>query len=169
MMDVHINIVSNYFLNNLDYFFVIYFFTLAAKVALWIAYTGQEKRKWHVSAMFWLQLHDSEGVSAKLWRRLWLLKGLRLTLNWKRYRRPTGSCIPKILLVLGRRKIFICFLRISKDGTSSKWLKKMFQEAIALGKKLFLYLFVLHIISRKVLRAFSLNKALQFGGSLPFR
>ena len=37
----------------------------------------------------------------------------------------------------------------------------MCQEEIASGKKLFMYLFDLHIISRKVLRMFPLNKALQ--------
>ena len=37
-------------------------------------------------------------------------------------------------------------------GGSSKCLMKAFQETIASGKKLFLYLFDLHISSRKVLR-----------------
>ena len=37
------------------------------------------------------------------------------------------------------------------------------------GKKLFMYLFDLHIISRKVLRVLPLNKVLHFGGSLSFR
>ena len=45
------------------------------------------------------------------------------------------------------------------DGIS-KCLIKIFQEAIASGKKLFMYLFDLHIISRKALRMFPLNKAL---------
>ena len=75
-----------------------------------------------------LQWHISEGVSVKLWRYLWLLKGLKLTLNWKSYRKPTGSCMPKILLVTGRKKVLICFLRISKDGTSSKCLIKFYSR-----------------------------------------
>ena len=52
---------------------------------------------------------------------------------------------------------------------SSKCLIKIFQEAIASGKKLFMYLFDLHIISRKVLRMLPLNEALQLGGSLSLR
>ena len=39
--------------------------------------------------------------------------------------------------------------------THSKCAINMFQEAIASGKKLFMYLFDLHINSRKVLRLFS--------------
>ena len=35
--------------------------------------------------------------------------------------------------------------------------------------ELYLYLFDLHIISRKVLRILPLNKALELGGSLSFR
>ena len=77
--------------------------------------------------------------------------------------------MPKILLVVGRKKVLICFFRISFDGTSSKCLIKIFQEAIASGKKLFIYLFDLHIISRKVLRVFPLNRALHFGGNLSFK
>ena len=71
----------------------------------------------------------------------------------------------------GRRtkKVIDMFFRISKDGTSSKCLIKLFQEAIASGKKLFMYLFDLHIISRNVLRVFPLNNALHFGGNLSFR
>ena len=47
----------------------------------------------------------SEGVSMKLWRLLWLLRGFKLTLNWKRYRIPIGLWILKIFLVSGRKKV----------------------------------------------------------------
>ena len=47
-------------------------------------------------------------------------------------------------------KMFNMFL--SKDGMSLKCLIKIFQKEIASGKKLFMYLFDLHIISRKVVR-----------------
>ena len=77
--------------------------------------------------------------------------------------------MPKILLVIGRKKELICFLRIAKDGTSSKCLIKIFQEVIASGNKLFIYLLDLHIISRKMLRVFPLNKALHFRDSLSYR
>ena len=67
------------------------------------------------------------------------------------------------------KKSINMFLRISKDGTSSKCLIKVFHEVIASGKKLLMYLLDLHIISRKVLRVFPLNKALHFRGSLSYR
>ena len=65
--------------------------------------------------------------------------------------------------------MLICFLSMSKVGTLSKCLINVSQEEIASGKKLYLYLFDLHIISRKVLRILPLNKALELGGSLSFR
>ena len=67
------------------------------------------------------------------------------------------------------RKVLICFLRIAKDETSSKCLIKILQEAIVLGKKLFMYLFDLQIILRKVLPVFPLNNVQQLGRSLFFR
>ena len=70
---------------------------------------------------------------------------------------------------LRMKKSINMFLIMSKDGTSSKCLIKILQEAIASGKNLFMYLFDLHIISRKVLLMLPLNKALQLGGSLSLR
>ena len=64
--------------------------------------------------------------------------------------------MPKILFISGRKKVMICFLSIL-----SKCLINVIQEEIASGKKLYLYLFDLHIISRKVLRILPLNKALE--------
>ena len=64
--------------------------------------------------MPWLQWQVSEGVSMKLWRLLWLRKGLRLTRNWRRNRIPRGSWkIPKILLFLGRNRDIIWSLKLS--------------------------------------------------------
>ena len=107
----------------------------------------------------------SEGVSMKLWWLLWLLKGLRPTLNWNRYRRPTGSCTPKILLGFGRKNDDTWSLRLSKDGRTSKYEITLFQDEIAWGKKLFMYLLVLHFILRKTLY----KKDLCIGGSLSLR
>ena len=64
--------------------------------------------------------------------------------------------------------MMICFLSMSKVGTLSKCLIKVFQEEIASRKKLYLYLFGLHVISQKVLRILP-QKALELGGSLSFR
>ena len=52
---------------------------------------------------------------------------------------------------------------------SLKCLINIFQEEIASGKKLFMYLFDLHNISLKVFRGIPLNKPLGLGGSLSFR
>ena len=52
----------------------------------------------------------------------------------------------KDIIVLRSKKRINMFLRISKDGTSSKCLIKIFHEATASGKKLFMYLVDLHII-----------------------
>ena len=60
--------------------------------------------------------------------------------------------------------VMICFLSMSKVGTLSKCLINVFQEEIAPGKKLYLYLFDIHIISLKVLRILPLNKAQELGG-----
>ena len=71
----------------------------------------------------------------------------------------------------GRIRDKISFLRIPIEGTSL-YLKtsiKIFQEVIASGKKLFLYLFDLQKNSWKVVRMFPLNISLQFGGNLSFR
>ena len=119
--------------------------------------------------MPWLHRQISEGVSKKLCCLLWLLKGLKLTLKWKRYLSPSGSWIPKILLVIGRQKVLICFLRTSKNGMSLKWVTKMFQEAIAWWKKLFMYLKDLHLNSRNVFSLVWPYKSLRLGGSLSFK
>ena len=97
------------------------------------------------------------------------LKGLRLTLNWKRYRRPKGSWTPKILLFMGRTKDKTWSLRLSKDGKSSKCEIIMFQKEITWGKKLFMYLFVLNFISRKTLNKGLLKKGRCLEASLSLR
>ena len=116
-----------------------------------------------------LQRHISEGVSAKLRRNLRLLKGLKTHSQLKEISESYRIMYTESTFGLRTKKVLICFLRMSKDGTSSKCLIKIFQEAIASGKKLCMYLFDLHIISRKVLRMLPLNKALQLGGSLSLR
>ena len=146
-------------------------FTLLIRAALWVTLEGHVNKTLFVSSTPWLQWHISGGVPIKLWQHLWPLNGLKLTLNWKRNRRPTGSKILKILLDSGRIRDKISFLRIPREGTSL-YLKisiKIFQEAMASGKTLFLYLFDLQKKSWKVLRMFPLKISLQFGGSLSFR
>ena len=59
--------------------------------------------------------------------------------------------MPKILCFLGRKKDEKYVLREAKFGIIPKWLINMFQEAIASGKKLFVYLIVLLRNSRKVM------------------
>ena len=121
--------------------------------------------------MPWLQWQTPEGVSMKLWHHLWPFNGLKLTLNWKRYRSPTGSWILKKVLDSGRIRAIISFLSTPIDGTSL-YLNisiKRFQEAMASGKKLFKYLFDLHFITWKVVRIFPLNNSLQLRGNLYFK
>ena len=74
------------------------------------------------------------GVSLKVWHHLWQLKGLRLTRNWIRYRRPTGSWIFKKLLDSGRiRDNILCLRKISikkstlylNRKTNSLWIKRV--------------------------------------------
>ena len=77
--------------------------TQAASVALLEAWEGHENKKWFVSSVPWLQGHRSVGVSTKLCRFLWDLKELKPILSWKRYRTPIGSCIPKVLILFGRK------------------------------------------------------------------
>ena len=57
----------------------------------------------------------------------------------------------------------ISFLSTPINDTSLYWKMfiKIFREAMAPGKKLFMYLFDLQIISRKVVRMFPLNITLQ--------
>ena len=89
---------------------------------------------------------------------LWLRKGL----NWKRYRRPMGSCKSKISLMSGRNKATRWSLRPSEVGKCAKYVIMLFQEANAPGKKLLEYLFVLHFIFRKTVN----KNDLWFGGNL---
>ena len=136
--------------------------TVIAKVALRVANKGHKNKKWLVSSILCLQRHLSEGVSMKLWRLLWYLKELKPTLSWKRYRSHKGSCIPKRLFFFGRIKDNICFLRILKDGISLKWVITLFQEVIASGKKLLMYLKDLYLNSWKVLLLLCLHKGLRW-------
>ena len=119
--------------------------------------------------MPWLQRQVSVGVSIKLWFLLWLLKGLKPTLNCKIYRIPKGSCIPKMLLNLGRKKALRWFLSLLKEGISSKCWINTFQDLIALGKKLFMYLDDLHLISRNVISLVRPYKGRRIKGNLSFR
>ena len=131
---------SSWFLRLFRLFLYKISITLTARFALWVAYRGHSNKKWLVS---WLHSRITEGVSAKLWRLLWFLRGLKFTLNWKIYRRPKGSCTPKVLLVLGRIRERICPFKLVKDETFWKILIILFQELIALGKKLFWRSYVL--------------------------
>ena len=121
--------------------------------------------------MLWLKWQIPDGVSMKLWRHFWPFKGLKLTLNWKRYRSPGGSKMLKNLFDFGRIRGVISFLFTSIFGTSlwSKISIQRFQEAIASGKKLFIYLLEWHNIACKVVRMFPLNISLQYGGNLSLR
>ena len=143
--------------------------TLLAKVALWAAKKGHENKKWLVSSIPWLQRHISEGVSIKLWHFLWYLKKLKPTLNWRRYRSPKGSWIPKMFFFFGRIKDKMWSLRILIDGILTKWVITLFQEVIESGKKLLMYLKELHLISWKVLLLFWLYTGLRWRGSLSLR
>ena len=105
----------------------------------------------------------------RLWRVLWLLKGLKFTLNRKRERSPNASCIPKVLLIFGRIKERRCDFRLVKVGISWKFEIILFHELVASGKKLFLYLEVLHLSSWKVLELLNLYNGLRCGGSLSLR
>ena len=60
----------------------------------------------------------------------------------------------------GRIKDKIWSLRIFIDGILSKWVITLFQEIIASGKRLFMYLEERHLISWKVLILFWLYKGL---------
>ena len=59
--------------------------------------------------MPWLQWQIPEGISMKLWHHLWPFKGHKLTLNWKRYRSPTGSWILKRVLDSERIRAIISY------------------------------------------------------------
>ena len=58
-----------------------------------------------------------------------------------------GHVHQKMILVLGRIRERICAFRLVKVGTFWKFVIILFHEVIASGKKLFLYLEVLHLIS----------------------
>ena len=90
--------------------------TLTAKVTLWTANKGHSNKKWRISSILRLHPQISEGVSEKLCLILWLLKGLKFTLNWKRYLSPKRLCIPKVLLVLGRIRDKSCAFRLIRGG-----------------------------------------------------
>ena len=70
-----------------------------------------------------------------------------------------GHRTKKVLMFFKNIKRWDVIKRFNKDIPGSNCIRE----------KLFMYLFDLHIISRKVLRVLTLNKALQFGGSLSFR
>ena len=112
-----------------------------------------------------LQRQISDGVSRKWCCFLWLRKKLKPTLNWKRWRRPLGSCKPKIDLDFGRKKDKRCSFRVSRVGKYSKLVMIPFQEEIASGKKLFLYLSLLNFISRKTV----FRKGWRYGGNLSLK
>ena len=138
--------------------------TLTAKVTLWGK--KDKKRKWMTSSTPQLQWQISEWVSRKLWWLLWLLRGLKFTLSWKGYRSPNGSCTPKIHFGVGRIRDKICPLGRLKDGVLWKCLMILFQGIIPSGKKLFICLKELHLISWKVLKLVRLYRGLEIGGSL---
>ena len=60
------------------------------------------------------------------------------------------------------------FFKNIKGWDTIKMFNKDIPGIYCIWKKIFMYLFDLHIISRKVLRMFPLNKALQLGGHLSF-
>ena len=70
---------------------------------------------------------------------------------------------------LGRIRDRICAYRLVKDGTFGKFAITLFQEIIASGKKLFLFLEVLHLISLKVLEFLHLYKSLRLLSNLSLK
>ena len=115
-----------------------------------VEYNGHDKRKWLVSSTPWRQKHTLDGVSAKLWWYLWLLRWLNPTRNWKIYLRLTGSyTLKKVDLAIGRNREIKWNFNSLKFGKCSKWHMILFHDNMPSGKKLLLNLSVRHLISRK--------------------
>ena len=85
-------------------------------------------------------------------------------------RSPMVSCISNVLLLFRRKSEIKCSSSLPIGGIILKCVIIKFQEARLLGKKLFMYLDDIHLISRRVLLISALNKyGLLFGGNLSVR
>ena len=110
---------------------------------------GHFKKKLYVVSELNVHWHMSSGVSRKLWDFLWLLSGLRPTLNWKIQLIPFWLKILKILFFTGQIIFSMFFLKIANEADPLSSGPKLFQELMLSGKKLFPYRTVLQ---SKVLR-----------------
>ena len=117
------------------------------RIRLAISWWLQNNKKWEVLSGAHWQSHQSLGVSAKLCRFLWHLRGLNQTRNWNNNFAPTGSWIPYIDLACGRTRLKIFFLKRLRDSDEQRSGPILFRDLIASGKKLFLNLTVVHNIS----------------------
>ena len=86
------------------------------------------------------QEHLSDGVSMKLWHFCDILKDLNQLSIEKDFGVQKDHVYRKYIFFSVRIRDKMCFLRISIDGMSLKYVMTLFQELIPYGKKLFIYL-----------------------------
>ena len=105
-------------------------------------------KKCLVSSRAQRQSHQSLGVWRKLFVVLWCLRGLKPTLNWSRCL-PCGSCVPNVDFGIWRIRLKIFFLKVSNEGQDWKLMSMLLHDQVEFGKNLFMYLSVLHDISKQ--------------------
>ena len=112
---------------------------------------GQLIKKWQVvSAVLSRQLQIALGVSSNLCALLWLLRGLKPTRSWKIHLIPTSYILNKLFLG-GRYNFNRLRLKTASEIEPRSSSPISFHKETLSGKKLFLYHWVLLVISLRSL------------------